>query len=344
MRLDKLSVEFLTRVLAPDQRGQVTAVSATSMSRGRMADSVRLRLSWRPRGSGPATVVVKVGSSSPATRRTAAMTRAYEVEAGFYNDLAPILSVNTPTCYFAGHQADPDDYLLVLEDLAELALVAGDQIAGCSVDEAAGALEELARLHAEAMAVRSGALPWLRTSSMHGADARLGRLVSTLGPRFLERYGGRMDSAVVNLIDQFVPRAARYGVDATGPITVLHGDFRSDNLLFGGGRVAVVDWQTVSRGPAIADVSYFLGGSLQPDDRRRAEHTLLRHYHDHVCRSGFPLTWPMCWSDYRRFSYAGLVMAITAGTMVARTDRDEELFAALATRSGLLALDLDARV
>ena len=46
----------------------------------------------------------------------------------------------------------------------------------------------------------------------------------------------------------------------SGPETLTHGDYRLDNLLFppDGGRVGVVDWQTLGIGPAVGDASYFL--------------------------------------------------------------------------------------
>ncbi|MEZ5258269.1 MAG: aminoglycoside phosphotransferase family protein [Ilumatobacteraceae bacterium] len=55
-------------------------------------------------------------------------------------------------------------------------------------------------------------------------------------------------------------------------LTVVHGDYRLDNLLFGppgsATPLAVVDWQTVSYGSPMNDVAYFLGAGLQIEDRR----------------------------------------------------------------------------
>ena len=53
---------------------------------------------------------------------------------------------------------------------------------------------------------------------------------------------------------------------------LVHGDYRLDNMLFGepgaDRPLTVVDWQTVTWGPAMTDVAYFLGCAL-PDELRR---------------------------------------------------------------------------
>ena len=44
--------------------------------------------------------------------------------------------------------------------------------------------------------------------------------------------------------------------------------------------LTVVDWQTVSWGPALTDLSYFLGCAPQTQDRREHCDELLRAYHE----------------------------------------------------------------
>ena len=55
---------------------------------------------------------------------------------------------------------------------------------------------------------------------------------------------------------------------------LVHGDYRLDNMLFGTAgadrALTVVDWQTVSWGPALTDLAYFLGCALPAQDRRDA--------------------------------------------------------------------------
>ena len=46
------------------------------------------------------------------------------------------------------------------------------------------------------------------------------------------------------------------------PHTIIHGDYRLDNLFFGTDEsdyeLAVIDWQIASRGGAAYDVAYFI--------------------------------------------------------------------------------------
>lgn len=323
-----VSNDQLSTILRPDGGARVMAARAAPIGAGQMSRCLRLGLTWEPAGAGPRTVVVKLAAASARRRQVARSVRAYELEAGFYRDLAPVLSVSAPLCHYAAYRADPPEYCLVLADL--LSLVPGDDLAGCSAEEAARALEQLARLHAETASPAVGELTWLAPSMGPEYAGRVRRLVSACGPRFLARYSPRLDPEAVELVSRFLASSPRE--DVPGPVTVIHGDFRADNLLFEDAGVTVVDWQTVSIGPALSDVSYFLGVSLPVPARRAAERDLLEHYRFHLSRHGLPLSREECWDGYRRGCRSGLVRAITAGTLVAETEQDLRTFAMLTAR------------
>ena len=48
------------------------------------------------------------------------------------------------------------------------------------------------------------------------------------------------------------------------------------------------------------------------------------------------------WTQYRRYSFGGLIMAIVASFLVQRTDRGDEMFITMAVRHARQALDLDS--
>ena len=52
--------------------------------------------------------------------------------------------------------------------------------------------------------------------------------------------------------------------------------------------------------------------------------------------------WDRCWHDYRRGTWAGLIMAVAASMLVERTDRGDQMFLTMADRHARHALDLDA--
>lgn len=309
--------------------------AAVPIGTGHMADTFRLDLEGAP---WPA-VVVKIAAADEASRATAARHRSYEVEVGFYRDVAGGIEARIPACHWAGWDAESGRYAVLLEcvDGAD----AGDQLVGCTIAEADGALAELALLHAprwgdEALA----SLSWV---GRHGPDYQAATVTRTREslPVFLERYAGALGDGAVSVFEEFGTLVERYDRRGQhGPRTIGHGDFRTDNLLFGQNRVCLVDWQTAFLGYGLVDVSYFLGSSLTVEDRRDREEDLVRGYWARLTAAGVPLSWDDCWLGYRRHAFEGIGMAIVAGPNVKRNDRGDELFVSWAERAAQQALDL----
>jgi hypothetical protein len=89
-------------------------------------------------------------------------------------------------------------------------------------------------------------------------------------------------------------------------------------------------------------VAYFIGAGLQEHDRRAVEDDLVRGYHAGLVAAGVDYGWDRCWRDYRRGTWAGVLMAVGASMMVERTDRGDRMFLTMAERHARHALDLDA--
>jgi hypothetical protein len=336
-----LTPEFVTHALAARLDGaRVTAVHATPVGTGQVSDSFRLRLTYDQPARLPGTLVAKVPAADPASRNAARVFRTYEIEASFYDQLAAGLPVALATCYYAGYDAEPDEYVVLLEDLAPAC--AGDQLAGITPDQAASAIDELAALHAAGWGSQALAeLPWLNRSSPEGAEL-MTAAVTGLYPGFRDRYAARLEPGTLPLIEDFLPLTAGYLAARDGPRTIVHGDFRADNLLFGRARPVVLDWQTCSFGAGVADLSYFLASSLQVADRQSREEDLVRRYYTGLTGRGVSLTWNDCWNDYRRYAFAGIVMDIIAAMFVQQTERGDEMFSAMADRHARHAIDLDS--
>src|SRR5205085_4780738 len=103
-------------------------------------------------------------------------------------------------------------------------------------------------------------------------------------PGFVERYGDAFAPDEVDFYERF--GASPEGWIAARPAarSLVHSDYRPDNLLFGDnhGRVhvAAVDWQGFGRGCALSDVSFVIGNALSPDDRRAHEERIVCGYHE----------------------------------------------------------------
>ena len=337
----ELTADFLTSALASYLGGTVvTAVAAAPVGTGQVSDSYRLSLTYDGPADLPPTIIAKVPAADAASRTAARAFRTYEIEASFYSQLAARMPVALARCYYAAYDAGPDEYVVLLEDLAPA--LPGDQLAGLHPDDAAAAIRELAALHAAGWeAAELAALPWLNRSGPDAA-ALLAAVLTDLYPRFRERYAGRFEPGTLGLIEEFLPKVSSYLAAGAEPRTIVHGDFRADNLLFGAPRPVVLDWQTAGFGAGTADLSYFLASSLPVAARRQYEEALVRRYHAALTSRGAGLSWHDCWIGYRRHAFSGIVMAIIAATMVQQTERGDAMFATMARRHARHALDLDA--
>lgn len=331
-----LTAEWLTAALGTE----VVALRTEPVGTGQVADTVRLFVDYAESGAGPPTLIAKVPAADEASRAGARIARTYEREAGFYRDLAASLPARIPRCYHVGHELDTDSYDVVLEDVAPARQ--GDQMAGCSIEQVASAIDELALFQAPRWGDDTlRQLGWLhRQSPTHLADTAA--LIRWAAGTFSELYREVAQRQTMDLIDEFLVRLDAYLETQPEPWTIVHGDFRADNLLFGGERVVVVDWQTVGFGPGPTDLAYLLGASLTPALRRSHEHELVDRYVDRLCANAVGIDRPTAWEGYRRFAFHGMIIAIASPALVRRTTRGDELFVTMADRHAQQAIDLDS--
>jgi Phosphotransferase enzyme family len=330
--------------LEPD--GRVVGVDIGPVGTGQMGAAVRLGLRYEGAGDAPATLIAKLAADDEASRATARMVRAYEREVRFYQQLAPRLPVRTPCAFYADIDVETCDVVLLLEDLSPAQ--PGDQLAGCSVAAARTAVDELVKLHAPRWGDPTLAdLEWLHRDPV--ANQRfLQGLLPELWGGFRHRYAGELGPDVHEAGGALLGRLDGYLLADTTPWTIVHGDYRLDNLLFTATpddrtTVAVVDWQTCAHGPGLTDVAYFIGAGLSAEDRRAAERDLVAGYHAGLLGAGVEgYDWDRCWHDYRRGTWSGLIMAVAASMLVERTPRGDIMFLAMAARHARHALDLDA--
>ena len=345
---EEITPEWLTAVLArnghPD--AVIEKLGAQSIGTGQVGENLRLDLHYSPAGEpGPASLVAKLPSPNEVSRNTAVAQGIYNREVQFYAQIASTVDIRTPRCWHADVSAEGDRFVLVFEDMAPA--VQGDQLLGCSPDQAALAMDEAARLHAPRWndpALEK--LEWLSRPSAEAA-AVLQMFYKGVLPGFEARFSQRLPAAVMDLARRFGERIGAWAANLAGPRAVAHGDFRLDNMLFGesdaAAPLAVVDWQTCSHGHPAADVAYFLGAGLMPETRRREEDALLAHYHRELEArgvSGYGLD--ALHADYRRFSFSGFVMAVVASQIVEVSERGDAMFAAMAERHGEQIADLEA--
>ncbi|MCT7660043.1 ecdysteroid 22-kinase family protein [Mycobacterium deserti] len=309
---------------------------------GQMSECYRVALSYADGGAGPASVVLKVAATDAASRQTGLALGLYEREVRFYTDVAPDLGGPVAPCYQAGFDETTGAFHLLLGDATPA--VVGDEIRGATTEQALLALAELGRLHGPLLgnaAMASAA--WLnRESPMNQA------LIGQLWAGFSDRYGARIRAEHRAVCEQLVASFDAYLAAEGGPDRVhglVHGDYRLDNMLFGQAGadrpLTVVDWQTVTWGPAVTDVAYFLGCALADETRREHYDALLGAYHDALGRDA-TLTLDDVRDGVRRQSFFGVMMAIVSSMLVERTERGDAMFMVMLERHCQHVLDTDA--
>lgn len=332
---DDITPAWLSDVLGT----QVGGVDVARVGTGQIGTCYRIRLTGDE--SLPGSVLLKL--PDPGSREL--LAGAYRMELMFYEQIAPTLTCRVPAVHGARIEEGSGHFVLLLEDLAPL--VQGDQIAGATADQVRDAALNLAGLHGSRWCDPTLLeLPGLTLNDEDSTTLLEDMYPSTMD-LFLDGLGELVDEETAATLRACVPLTRRWLLARSERFGLVHGDYRLDNLLFGGDAggvpIAVVDWQTCAHGAGLTDLAYFIGAGLLLEQRREVEADLVRRYRDALVAAGvddYPLE--SCWEGYRRGSFAGLIMAIAASMLVEQTQRGDDMFMAMAHRHARHALDLDA--
>lgn len=345
-RIEDLSPEWLTAVLHARGRlgaaARVTGVRTQPVGNGMMAATLRLELRYdRDEPGAPRSLVAKLPSIHEASLQFSVSMGVYIKEVRFYQEIAPMLPVGVSHPLFADIDASGARFCILFEDLAPARM--GDQIQGCDARDAGVAMDTAAEIHAPFWGDPSiDALPWM------GRDRTVGLYRDTYiqtHAQVCAHFSGKLEPAVLGLIEQFASRITDYYARQPRPWTITHQDYRLDNLLFeargGAMPLAVLDWQTIRIGPGMSDVSYFIGAGLDADLCREHEQALVRRYLAALGRLGIAYDFDAAWEAYRVFAAEGLITAVIAAAMVTPTERGDRMFVAMFSRHGRHMLDHD---
>ncbi|MCV7215143.1 phosphotransferase [Mycobacterium crocinum] len=320
----------------------VTGFTVDRIGTGQMSECYRVGLTYDDGAAGPASVVLKVAATDPTSRQTGLALGLYEREVKFYSDVAPRLGGPIAECYHTSYDPQTGIFALLLDDAAPAEV--GNEIRGATIADATLALTELGRLHAPVIGSESLAeAEWLvRAAPLNQA------LVGQLWSGFANRYGDAITPDQRLVCERLVTGFDAYMADESVPERIkglVHGDYRLDNMLFGrpGSKrdLTVVDWQTVTWGPAMTDVAYFIGCALTIEDRRAHYDELLRAYHQGLGPDS-AITGDQVREGVRRQSFAGVMMAVVSSMLVERTERGDEMFLTMLDRHTSHVLDTGA--
>jgi len=304
---------------------------------GQVGDSVRFTLDFA-HDAAPVTLAGKFAAADPTSRGTAAMLGLYAKEVHFYRDLAPQLPIRTPQTLFADMAEDGASFCLLFEDLGPAR--GGNQIAGCTIADARAVVEQAAALHAP-----SWHNPAMLDADWLQPDPAAADKVKALYPQaqaiFRERYRDTLEPEYMALCEALAEVTATKD-RAAEKTSLVHGDFRLDNVLFdikgGAEPVAVLDWQTLTIGNGLTDIGYFLGCGIGDELRRAHERELLELYCAQMIARGVPMSVDAIWRDYVVGALHGVSTAVFSSAFVVRTERGDANFLSMARGACALCL------
>jgi aminoglycoside/choline kinase family phosphotransferase len=321
-----ITADWLTETLHRTGHLEMAAEVATVVHEpiagvGLLSEVARLHLTYVAGSAGPNTLIAKSAVGAPENRQMAMAVGCYEREVRFYEEIAPRLGVRVPGCLAADLDGETGEFVLLLEDLTDVS--AGDQLTGASLEQARVAVDQLASFHAlwwdSPELAPGGRLSWVPTldSALNLAGCPV---IRGCWEPFVARYGDRIGPEGVALggwVQEHCEEIYRRAAD--GPVTVVHNDFRMDNLLFDPldpsrpEGFAVVDWQLMVATSGISDVEYFLTASLPIAMRRATESELFERYIGRLAALGVNVDRDALWARYRLSTLCYLPYAIVMG-------------------------------
>lgn len=347
VHIDAIDEDWLTEALTRAHvltQGKVVGYRREPCGTGQLADSFRFTLDYDSEGAGPTTVVGKFPSDDATSRAFGQQSGYYRNEIRFYEEIATTLSIAVPAPVHASLADNETDFVLLMEDLSPSRTV--DQLVGCTVDEAALVLEQVAAVHAGSW----GREDLARKGWLQGTVASFVAVTdnfTTTTTTFAEKFGDLVPEADIAEAAKLNAHHGAWKDVLTTPQCLWHSDLRADNVLFDvngtPGTVALLDWQGVGYGCGTIDVAYFLGTSLTTESRRDNERELVEHYHAGLVGHGVEdYNAEQCWDDYRLHAIHGLQTGVFGLGAVKRSARGDEMWRAWIARTAAHTRDLDS--
>ena len=348
--LPEITAAWLTKALRAGNAIKLATVTDIRLEQmtgveGFVATLMRIHLSYDlSETDAPATLIAKLSTADPDLRSIGAKYKWYEREIRFYQEIAPYVNMRNPRCYYCALDEFGEYFVLLLEDLAPAQV--GDQITGCSAADAELALIDLAKLHAFYWnSTLLNDMSWAPSihsrEQMNQSDYR-----RNIWPTCSENIGTVLTDVIREVAKGYgdhMPSIARQMGQC--PQTILHGDYRLDNLFFGrssqGPDFAVVDWQLLKQGPSMCDVAYFIYGNLDVETRQSVEVHLLHRYHVALNEHGVrDYSFAQCLTDYRLSLLYAINVFVEMGAFVNfASKRKAELLVSMVERMTAILQD-----
>jgi len=306
------SIEGIDAAWLASALGQpITAVSHEQIGEGIGVSSSVYRAALT--GGDLDSVVVKLPALAPEAVFTSTVLRMYIREVYFFERLASRSPIRVPNGYFGAVDEESSAFVQVMEDMGSMRIV--DQNDGMAINDAERAIDDLARWHAEWWGDTDG--PVERGDAVCLSDAVYPAVLPLVFAEGWEKVNREMKidpviAAVGPAWSDWMPGALA-GL-ASQPSTLLHGDYRADNILFDNDdNVVLLDFQLIGRGSAAYDLAYFITQSIAPDLAAVHERRLFDRWVDGLISAGVSESETAeLWDRYREAALFCLVYPVVA--------------------------------
>ncbi len=336
--IDDITAAWLSEVMGL----AVEAVGIEQIGEGIGVSSALYR-AYLDTGGIPTSVVVKLPALDEAAVFTSSVLCMYKREVAFFRELAAVAPIRVPVC----HHAEVDDdsrFVLVMEDLGEHRTV--DQLAGMSIEDASAAVDGLALWHATW---------WGKADALAEAGTTLSLadpIYPAVVPMVFDEGWDKVTAAGIEIPPSIAAIRPRFNAAIAGlmadlaeaPNTMIHGDYRADNLVFGpDGAVAAFDFQLIGTGSGSYDLAYFVTQSLEVEVASAEERALFERWTAGLVAAGVPEgDLGRLWEDYRKAALFCLVYPIVASRGMDLDDpRQRGLVGCMLRRFGRAVDELD---
>ena len=268
----------------------------------------------------PRPYILKVGSNIPQRRKWAGELRVFDRELAAYRLLVPLKGKLSPRLFSGATALHGADGILLLEFIRD-----GrnrDQLVGLTWPELASAARSIARIHARfwnSSALRkSKDLPRHHYMRAHEVQRHL--------PGFLRwaKLSSKERALFRHLPRQVSAALSRFRKQ---PVTLVHGDLRSDNIFYGRNSVKFIDWGLALAGHALFDLARLAGGSARKPLSLLQHVDLFKIWHTELLRHrvrNYPLH--QAWQNYRDAVLLTLTIPVTnAPTLAKFSDRGRKM-------------------
>lgn len=311
---------------------------------GMMSSMSIIELEWEDSKDMPSSLVLKLAAENDTNRAVSQQFNLYLKEVSYYKDLAPQTSARSPLVY-ASEIDEEHNFFLLMEDVSSYRM--GSQVEGATLEECELCVDFLANLHASFWNQLSD-VEWL--PNMSGSDNATNMALGCEAgwPQLQEIFGAFVPDNIEAMRERYLAAipALQAKLDQH-PKTLIHGDFRMDNMLFGQApehdALLVVDFQGPLKGNGMHDVAYLLSHSAKTDVRREHERDLIERYANGLITAGIKdYSVEKAWNDYRvGVLYSWTVAVVIAGTMDPANERGFAWMSKMVERNGLAINDLN---